>query len=349
MAQPPDDPVLIAFQFTLFSGSLLVWIWIVSQWLRGRRLLELEPRRVVPWGPIAALPAVSLVLLGLLSGLAGDGLPPEEFAPDAFEAARHLWAAIALQLFVAGLAIAVAAYFNATTEDLGVSVRPIRLLRDFFIGGITCLAAVLPVYGLQGLLLYLIGQDDPSHHPLVKMVTAGEPNLGVLVLATISAVLIAPIGEEIVFRLMLQGWLEKWEQEQLSGGPSLELLVSNDNQAIGLEQPRNDELRMTNDEKTDHDNSSFVIRHSSFPSRGAPSRGLAGLRFGLLPILVSSLLFAAAHFGYGPEPVPIFVLALVLGYVYQRTHRIIPCMVAHAMFNSITILVLWRMVFHAAE
>ena len=80
-----------------------------------------------------------------------------------------------------------------------------------------------------------------------------------------------------------------------------------------------------------------------------PSRGLTGLPYGWLPILISSLLFALAHFGYGPEPVPLFALALILGYVYQRTHRIIPGIVAHALFNLVTVATLWRMVTLAPE
>jgi membrane protease YdiL (CAAX protease family) len=75
----------------------------------------------------------------------------------------------------------------------------------------------------------------------------------------------------------------------------------------------------------------------------APIHGLFGLPHGWVPILVSSLLFALAHFGIGPDPIPLFLLALVLGYVYQRTHRIVPCMVTHALFNSLTLIALWRM------
>ena len=53
------------------------------------------------------------------------------------------------------------------------------------------------------------------------------------------------------------------------------------------------------------------IRHSSFDIRHSfaiepPERGVVGLPYGWLPILISSLLFALAHFGYGPEPVPLF-------------------------------------------
>jgi membrane protease YdiL (CAAX protease family) len=36
----------------------------------------------------------------------------------------------------------------------------------------------------------------------------------------------------------------------------------------------------------------------------------------------------------------------VLGFLYQRTHRIIPGIVAHALFNLFTMIILWRMVYH---
>jgi membrane protease YdiL (CAAX protease family) len=80
-----------------------------------------------------------------------------------------------------------------------------------------------------------------------------------------------------------------------------------------------------------------------------PTRGFAGLPFGWFPILISSLLFAAAHFGHGVDPFAIFVLAMILGYVYQRTHRIVPCIVTHMLFNAFAMLVLWQLIFVNAE
>jgi membrane protease YdiL (CAAX protease family) len=74
-----------------------------------------------------------------------------------------------------------------------------------------------------------------------------------------------------------------------------------------------------------------------------------GMPFGWLPIIISSVLFGLAHLGYGPEPVPLFFLALILGYLYYRTHRIVPCIVAHAVFNAFTMIVLWRLVFTGAH
>jgi hypothetical protein len=80
-----------------------------------------------------------------------------------------------------------------------------------------------------------------------------------------------------------------------------------------------------------------------------PRRGVFGLPYGMVPILVSAALFAAAHAGYGPEPVPIFLLALIFGYVYQRTHRILPTIVAHALFNLIPMITMWQLVFSSDQ
>lgn len=53
-------------------------------------------------------------------------------------------------------------------------------------------------------------------------------------------------------------------------------------------------------------------------------------------IVVSSSLFAALHIGQGAAPVPLFFLALALGYLYQRTHRLLPCATVHFCLNAST-------------
>lgn len=57
-----------------------------------------------------------------------------------------------------------------------------------------------------------------------------------------------------------------------------------------------------------------------------------------MPILFSSTLFALVHIGSGPDIVPIFFLALGLGYLYRQTHSIWPGFVVHTMLNA------WSMV-----
>jgi membrane protease YdiL (CAAX protease family) len=53
-----------------------------------------------------------------------------------------------------------------------------------------------------------------------------------------------------------------------------------------------------------------------------------------IAIVATSLLFAALHIGHGAAPVPLFFLALVLGYLYQRTHRLLPCATVHFCVNA---------------
>ncbi len=61
-----------------------------------------------------------------------------------------------------------------------------------------------------------------------------------------------------------------------------------------------------------------------------PPRGTGGF----LPILVSSSLFAALHVSHGPDWIPLFFLALGLGYLYRQTNRLLPGMVVHFLLNG---------------
>ena len=66
-----------------------------------------------------------------------------------------------------------------------------------------------------------------------------------------------------------------------------------------------------------------------------------GFAAAFVPILCSAALFAVMHYSHGPDPVALFVLALGLGYVYQRTHRWLPCVVTHFCLNATTMAMLW--------
>ncbi len=74
-----------------------------------------------------------------------------------------------------------------------------------------------------------------------------------------------------------------------------------------------------------------------------PQHGwLAALPHGWTPILVTSLVFGLAHVGHGiPSVVSLVFLGIVFGYLYQRTHRIVPCIAAHMLFNAYSMTILW--------
>lgn len=58
------------------------------------------------------------------------------------------------------------------------------------------------------------------------------------------------------------------------------------------------------------------------------------------PVLISSLAFAAAHAGHGLAFVPLFPLALVLGGIARATGSIVPCILLHALFNGVSVVLL---------
>jgi hypothetical protein len=58
----------------------------------------------------------------------------------------------------------------------------------------------------------------------------------------------------------------------------------------------------------------------------------------------TSLLFACIHTSVWPTPVPLFVLALGLGVLAQRTRSLVGPIVLHGLFNGIScVQLLWRL------
>jgi membrane protease YdiL (CAAX protease family) len=322
MAPEPSDPLLGAIVLALAIASVGTWFALADR-LKHGQILTYEPRRPVPWHGVWTLLPILLVAVTVFAAFRGDNSAEEAESATATDFVERIaLGSLQQTVFVAAFLAMVIAVSGATRADLGLPKDLHQFVRDVRIGVVAWLAALAPVYGAQFLLISLFG--PVAGHPLIKIIEE-HPNPIFYVLAFTAAVVVAPICEELLFRLLLQGWLEKWEDRRLGWRGEM----------------TNDESRMTNDQCVASNDSSFDIRPSSF-SEEPPQIGLANLPYGWLPIVLSSLLFALAHVGYGPDPIPLFLLALILGYVYQRTHRIVPCMVTHALFNGMSLVALWR-------
>jgi membrane protease YdiL (CAAX protease family) len=337
MPSAQEDFWLSGLVFGLATASVVTWYLLLSRLRRGP-ILGYEPRRPVPWNAAATLLPMLFVALAILSAVfpGGDGRGDDN-APELgarHDAVGRIVMTVVEESVVVGLLVAaVVVMTGATKFDLGLPEYVDGFLGDVKTGIVAWLAALVPVYGTQVLLVTMFG--EPSQHPLIQMVSK-NPNEMILAVAFLAAVMVAPICEEIMFRLLLQGWLEKWEDARLGwrATPQPELpatQVRTSGEAGGWQVGGEGDV------------GGELIASNEFQLEEAPIHGLFGLPHGWLPILVSSLLFALAHFGVGPDPIPLFLLALVLGYTYQRTHRIVPCMLAHALFNSLTLVALWRM------
>jgi membrane protease YdiL (CAAX protease family) len=70
---------------------------------------------------------------------------------------------------------------------------------------------------------------------------------------------------------------------------------------------------------------------------GAPE----GWTYGVIPIVLSSAAFALGHIEQGAAAAPLFLFAMVLGYLYFQTHRLLPSIIAHAALNAFGMAQMW--------
>ncbi|MEX0978341.1 MAG: CPBP family intramembrane glutamic endopeptidase [Pirellulales bacterium] len=292
------EAVVAALSLALFVGSMLLWAAIIRRLALRQPLVELEPREPVPWTgfDVVLLAMVMLffemLALGIVSS-AGGPISSDTVASDvaageaAISPARLLAASFARIAWIVFAALYLIFKSGAYVEDLGFDTS--RLGNDARLGGLIFVAAIVPVFAVQWFFVYGLGM--PSEHPLVKL-SQEQPSTTILALATLMAVVVAPLFEEFAFRVVLQGWLESHQARlrQRLGGD-------------GQDKP------------------------------------------GFAPLVITSVLFALLHFGYGPDPFALFVFSLFLGYAYRQTHRIVPPLVVHACLNGWTMVNLWAMYF----
>ena len=345
----------------VLSASGSAWLWIFHRWPPGRPLLKLEPRRPVPWGiSDAVMILVGWVMLqALLPALLRPLLGMEPLDPDVPktpEDFRVMMLGVLVANVIAGVCTPLWLWFGrgARAADLGFSTR--CLPADLWRGAVAFAAVSVPVYALQMLLVKFF----PSHHPLVQLLQESR-DAATIVISVLMASIAAPIVEEMLFRLVLQGALETVESRALTSADPLETIAA---PATEEEYSPSEIMPSSGQSNSAEDNAYAAPRlldhpanapdgPSNLPPESAaadasdivggqkgPSR-FWGLRPGIWPIAISSSVFALAHWQHGPDPIPLFVLAVVLGYLYRQTHRIVPSIVVHVLLNSCSLATLW--------
>lgn len=196
------EAVVGALSRALLFGSGLVWVAVVRRLVAGKPVVKFERRYRQPWSGLdVAVLAVAVLFFELAASKLATAAAGESYgdALPLYLAARSVgqvaWLAFALVYLVAKS--------GAYLDDLGFDAA--RLAGDMRLGGLTFLAALVPVYAVQWFFVFVL--DMPSKHPLVELMEKG-PGFEVMVLVTFVAVVMAPLWEEFVFRVLLQGWLE---------------------------------------------------------------------------------------------------------------------------------------------
>jgi membrane protease YdiL (CAAX protease family) len=326
------------------SGMLGAQAWAISVFRPGRPWLPSVPPRAARWG-IGTVVVVFLTYVilnttaySIVTSLAGpapaaqptsapapaDGLGPAgpkaaKPPPSPSFTAQMLGYTLGNAAAVVVLPLLVLFLARARLADLGLTRD--RLLPDAKAGTIAFLVVTPWVYVVFQ-LAYLGYHGEP--HTLEKMLRQEAGPAGV-VLAFVSAVLFAPLAEELVFRGVFQAWLNRV------------ILCPPD--------PVREELADLSDPAVESGGVEGAANSYEAPGdfRVSALPGATGGR-AWVPVVASSILFAALHIQVMPTPIPLFVLALALGYLYQRTGSLVAPITLHALFNAFSTLQLLRVV-----
>jgi len=292
MGSPPSGTIRLPFAAAVVGCWVAAFVVVPNGYLLIRVRHATPPtgdatRVVKPPAPAVAAPAAPVN-------------PPKAAAPTlSFGEQMAL-----VSLINGGLLLALPVLYRLTNRgpwsdlgrrfnnDLGLRFENPR---DKLTLGAVAFLVVTPAVMAVNLVAALIWR--PSEHPLQAMLRQGLTPSGVA-LAYVSAVLLAPAAEELIFRGVVQALFRR--------------LLTGEEPAVPDEDSRVEDLI---------DSIPGVIK--------PPSRGVR-----LAPVVLTSALFALAHFEQMPAPVAIFFLSMVLGLLFDRTGSLLPSIFLHALFNG---------------
>ncbi len=175
----------------------------------------------------------------------------------------------------------------------------------------------------------------PDRHPVQQLAEARDVLPVEWVLLIGSAVIAAPFLEELLFRGLVQPWLSRRSYgNPIVWGVCLGLAFLDLLHKRGL--PPIDRLSEWPANVRDLEPAVFVVLLGPgvllFPRlvrRWLPDPNVSAA------IYTTSLFFAISHVSVWPTPVPLFLLALGLGYLAHRTGSLVGPILCHSLFNGV--------------
>ncbi len=303
----------------VICGAIGSWVLILRRVLQRRPLVSFEPRRPVPWNGLDLLVVLlAYVSLGASLTLAAYGLLGWDFQE---------------------LGAKPSTAMQSRSDDDPASEAKIAVAKENDNQEI----------------------DLDRAHPIVVLLS-GDASPGTVLLCLIAVIVIAPLAEEFFFRLLLQGYFEKadfacrrvWRYSGRLLG-FMPILVSSLLFAAlhsrGAEPPRPVESLIhlfTIDSLTKVLLVAGAIvylrlvRRATWDDLGLrfdrfwndAGLALAALLAVIVPIYLLQEWLGRLLPGTVPDPVPLFFFAVTLGYLYFRTHRLVPSILLHLVFNA---------------
>lgn len=215
-----------------------------------------------------------------------------------------------------------------------------------------------------------VDEELQAAHPLVVLLQQ-SPAPGTLALAVLVAVVIAPVTEEFLFRLVILGWLERLERRARRRVPLLRAAARGSGPLLltsimfAAMHYRAEPLTSSPQELVRIFATTAVVslttlgfgitilravRRATWQDLGVvPAElwpdiclGLQSFLALLAPIYLLQFLLRV-FFTTHPivDPISLFFFSLALGLLYLRTHRIVPSIVLHMALNATSLAMAW--------
>jgi membrane protease YdiL (CAAX protease family) len=331
--KPTPQLIVLGLFFLLLVGLIgLTWLVALVRLQTRQPLLPDRPGRLVPWTgwSIAILVVFWVGIQAAVSYAAYQERKPANPAPAAAKPPKKpslevppgdevkMMAIISLFL-VPLVPMTLRATCRAKLVDLGLGKFR---LGDVAFGIVGCLF-VMPITTL--LMVVLSRFIKPTPHKLIEAVQGDQSGMMAL-LAIFSAVIAAPIVEELFFRGVVLAWLHTLGSRAKPTRPT-EFVIEED------PLPRSE-------------NPYQAPAVATEPNPGLDLRRILGMHGGwVVPNVLTSVVFAGLHYQQWPAPIALLPLSLMLGYLYQRTGSLFAPIAMHATFNGINMaflfLALW--------
>jgi membrane protease YdiL (CAAX protease family) len=209
-------------------------------------------------------------------------------------------------------------------RDIGLTSR--RLGTNLLAGVLSALALIPAVYALNYLVTQVYGTARVQEHPFAQLLKQDLMSVERLALFA-AAVIAAPVGEELLFRGILQPYCatRSWGPHAAMIGAFLLALAARGDQILAAWRA----------------GSGSALLHEL-----APALTLLTLvpiyllvwwrsRTPLVPaLLATAILFGWIHARVWPSPVALTLFGLGLGYLAYRTQSLVGPIVLHAVFNA---------------
>ena len=223
------------------------------------------------------------------------------------------------QLIAAG--VIVSYLWNRYSDIRAAGIYRATFAKDLKLGLAGFLLFVPPMLMLQAVLTNFWEYE----HPTLNLISPDSPLISI-VSAWWGATIVAPINEEILFRVVLLGWLLRC----FANPHDVWGAIAGGNPNIGGISPVASEEKGATFQPVHKDEINPWIS----PSTGDAQLTKYSHRKTWPPVLIVALLFALVHIGQGPAPIPIFFLALGLCLMYRQTGSVVPCIVTHFLLNT---------------